>query len=103
MDGVAAANQSAQAKHKDKVAIMGVGDPVDADGIEKKIAEKESEGYTFDTIIISGHDGSGHFFGENGNVLASEVSDIVERRSQAVEVQNQKTGAHKVPLNQSLT
>ena len=103
INGVDAENARYPGTRKDKVAILGVGDEVNPQNIEKMIARKEASGYSFDTIIISGHDGSGHFFGENGNILASEIGDIVERRSQAVEAHDAETGDTKVPLNQSLT
>jgi hypothetical protein len=103
MDGLAADNRAHPKKRKDHVAMVGVGDAVDADAIEDAIKEKEDQGYTFDTIVISGHDGSGHFFGENGSVLASEITQVVADRSAAIEEQNASDGGNRVPLNQSLT
>ncbi|MGZ3723668.1 MAG: hypothetical protein ACXVA9_12085, partial [Bdellovibrionales bacterium] len=52
---------------------------VDPAYVEQKIAEAEAAGRSIDSIIISGHDGSGNFFGENGGIRASQLGAIIAR------------------------
>jgi hypothetical protein len=63
----------------DQVVVAGAGQPVNAATLEKLIGEREAQGKSFDSIVISGHDGSGHFFGQSGDLVASDLAAIVER------------------------
>lgn len=61
---------------EDNIYVLGAGHKIDADSIAASIREFEDGGASFDSIVISGHDGSGHFFGDNGDFLSSELKVI---------------------------
>lgn len=52
---------------------------MDADALNRFVAAKERAGRKFDCVVISGHDGSGHFFGENGDLTAGQAASLVAR------------------------
>jgi hypothetical protein len=54
------------------------GKVVDATLIDQKVSELEKAGVKIDTIVISGHDGSGHFFGDYGQFYASELRTLLK-------------------------
>ena len=56
--------------------------PVGRAAIERKISEMERQGHTIDSIVISGHDGNGEFFGgedEQNHFTHAELRDILAK------------------------
>jgi hypothetical protein len=71
----------------DEVHVIGAvtngGQPINGKHIEQKVAQLEAAGITVDSIVVSGHDGSGHFFGENGSEFyAADLRRILKNHPQ---------------------
>jgi hypothetical protein len=86
------------------VHIVGAGETVTVQSIEEKIKfVEEVEGRTIDTIVISGHDGSGRYFGSKGELSSEDFAGIIQRRSAAVQAMNDADGGERPPINETLT
>lgn len=46
--------------------------------IRAKVQEAQENGVVFDSIVVSGEDGSGHFFGSHGDFFAVQFRDLVK-------------------------
>ena len=55
------------------------GNKIHAEDIEAYIREIEDGGHKIDTIVISGHDGNGQYFGTQGDITASQLKGIFNR------------------------
>ena len=78
-DEVSACLKAAKKDPGTQVHFVGQSEPVTVQSIEDKIRFEESEGRKIDTIIVSGHDGSGLYFGSLGNISSEDITGIVDR------------------------
>lgn len=75
-----------QASPNDEVVVVGPSDgsssDVTMDAIMDKVREARKNGVSFDSIVVSGEDGNGHFFGSHGDFYASDFKRLVKELNQ---------------------
>ncbi len=84
--GVAANNEKAKKNPPDQLMVINAVQGENADDnrsntyhvLKKEIKRMLAAGKTIDSMVISGEDGSGHFFGTNGDFHQNELRDLVK-------------------------
>lgn len=82
-----ACRQGAQdASANDEVVVVappaGSSKVVNMDMIMAKVREARRKGINFDSVVVSGEDGSGHFFGTQGDFYASDFKKLINDLNQ---------------------
>lgn len=78
---VEATKRAAEARGEKVISYpKSAGNPyIDATGIQKIFEEIERSGRDISSIVFSGHDGSGNFFGDYGDVYSDDVQKALEK------------------------